>query len=88
MNKQRPYTCARCGQTWPRDPALEVPCPQCQAPAGVNCRRPSGHPLPGMGGERIHFARDQGALDAGLLQKCPGEKARKKAPLEAPDASR
>lgn len=58
-------TCYRCGQTWPRDPALGIKCPQCLAPVGVLCRRPSGHPCD------LHHSRDQAALDAGLLQRCP-----------------
>lgn len=64
-----PAICQRCGQYWPRDPALEVACPQCQAPVGVKCRRPSGHSGNFV---RLHAARDQAAMDAGLLQRCPG----------------
>lgn len=56
--------CGICGQTWARDPALEVPCPQCHAPVGVKCRRPSGHNCD------IHHARDQAALDAGIIEVC------------------
>lgn len=56
--------CSACGQTWAKDPALAVPCPICQARAGVNCRRPSGHPC------ELHMARDQAALDAGVLERC------------------
>lgn len=67
-----PVTCHRCGKTWPRDPALEVPCPTCRAAVGVKCRRPSGHNVPGG----IHASRDQAAMDAGLLERCPGEAAR------------
>jgi hypothetical protein len=59
-------TCRHCGQTWPRDPALEVPCPQCLAPIGVKCRRPSGH------GCDLHHSRDQAAMDAGKLEPCKG----------------
>lgn len=62
--------CKRCGQTWPRDPALEVPCPQCGAPVGVRCRRPSGHGGNFVG---VHAVRDQAAMDAGLLERCPGK---------------
>jgi len=29
--------CKHCGQEWPRDPALEVPCPKCEAPIGKKC---------------------------------------------------
>jgi hypothetical protein len=57
--------CNRCGQEWPRDPALEVPCPACHAAAGRKCRRPSGHACD------IHVERDQAALDAGKLAPCP-----------------
>lgn len=49
-------TCAACGQTWPRDPALEVVCPTCHAAIGVRCRRPSGH------GCNLHAERDRKAL--------------------------
>jgi hypothetical protein len=58
-------TCSECGESWPRDPALEVPCPTCHARGGVRCRRPSGHPC------ELHHARDQAAMDAGLLRPCP-----------------
>lgn len=60
-----PVTCSRCGQSWPRDPALEVACPECLAPVGVRCRRPSGH------GRELHHGRDRAAMAAGLLQPCP-----------------
>ena len=58
-------TCRYCGQTWPRDPALEVECPVCQARVGVKCRRPSGHRCV------LHAGRDQRAMDEGFLQRCP-----------------
>jgi len=58
-------SCSRCGETWARDPALVVPCPQCLAPAGVGCIRPSGHRA-----AELHRARDQAALDAGLIAPC------------------
>lgn len=61
----KPVSCNRCGQTWLRDPALEVECPQCRAPIGSPCKRPSGH------GCELHMSRDQAALDAGLFQRCP-----------------
>lgn len=65
--------CLRCGQEWPRDPALEVACPLCRAPVGRACRRPSQHEV--YGGA-VHSARDQAALDAGFVQMCPkGESA-------------
>ena len=35
-------SCASCGQTWARDPALEVPCLVCNADVGEYCRLPSG----------------------------------------------
>lgn len=59
--------CSKCGETWPRDPALEVPCPQCGAKVGVQCRRPSGHNVPGG----VHASRDRAAVDAGKLKRCP-----------------
>jgi hypothetical protein len=75
MTASGPVTCARCGQTWPRDPALEVPCPHCRAPIGSPCRRPSGH------GCELHASRDQAALDAGVLAPCPGESGARKPTL-------
>lgn len=32
-----------CDRWWPRDPAFEIVCPDCHAPVGSPCRRPSGH---------------------------------------------
>jgi hypothetical protein len=58
-------SCSNCGEEWPRDPALEVPCPTCHAPVGVKCRRPSGH------GCDLHASRDQAAMDAGFLRLGP-----------------
>lgn len=51
--------CTACDQSWPRDPALEVPCPACRAKTGQNCRRPSGHNL---FGNSFHSDRDKLAL--------------------------
>ena len=48
-------TCDRCGQSWERDPALEVPCPACGAGVGQGCRRPSGYTGPFVG---LHTERD------------------------------
>jgi hypothetical protein len=58
-------TCSACDEEWPRDPALEVKCPTCHAPAGRRCKRPSGHPC------ELHHSRDQAAMDAGFLRPCP-----------------
>lgn len=69
--------CSRCGQEWPREPALEVPCPTCHAPVGVRCRRPSGHGGNFVG---LHPARDREAMHQGFLAPCPmGEGARRAA---------
>jgi hypothetical protein len=57
-----------CGKTWPRDPALEVPCPECAAPIGTRCRRPSGH---GAWGREPHAARDILADQQGHYGPCP-----------------
>lgn len=73
MKQERPdnttktggVTCSACGQWWPRDPALEVECPQCRAAPGVKCRRPSGHPC------ALHRARDRLAMERGYLERCP-----------------
>ena len=56
--------CNTCGQEWPRDPALEVACPDCHARVGSDCRRPSGHACV------IHAARDRLAIDSGFLNPC------------------
>lgn len=61
-------TCRHCGQEWPRDPALEVPCPQCQAPVGRPCKRPSEH---NVWGNQPHASRDQLAMERGFLKPCP-----------------
>ncbi len=52
-----PVTCLRCGQDWPRDPALEVPCPTCKAAIGSRCKRPSGHQA-----SDVHVDRDRLAM--------------------------
>lgn len=57
--------CKGCGQTWPRDPALEVVCPTCNASVGVKCRRPSEHRCD------IHHERDRLAMEMGFLEQCP-----------------
>lgn len=57
-----------CDVTWPRDPALEVPCPECHAPIGQRCKRPSGHRV--FGGEP-HDSRDIAADTAGHYGPCP-----------------
>lgn len=57
-----------CGKVWPRDPALEVPCPTCNAHAGRRCYRPSGHPIFAGG---IHAARDLLADARGYYGPCP-----------------
>jgi hypothetical protein len=56
--------CNACGEEWPRDPALEVECPDCRASIGSPCRRPSGH------GCAVHGARDRLAMDWGFLSPC------------------
>lgn len=61
--------CVKCGQEWPRDPRLEVPCPTCGAAIGRSCKRPSGHVAP-----EPHVPREQAAIDAGhLTAHCPAE---------------
>lgn len=67
-------SCRRCGHEWPaeRDPALAVACPECSAPPGRPCRRPSGHSLFGAG--NVHAARDLLAESQGAYRHgdCPG----------------
>lgn len=70
----KPAKCSRCGETWPRDPALEVPCPSCPAGVGVWCKRPSGHKA-----ASLHSERDRAAMKAGILKKCQGEKPKETA---------
>ena len=62
--------CSRCGEEWPRDPALEVKCPTCNAPVGIKCKRPSEHTV--FGGQP-HAARDRLAMEKGFMEKCSGE---------------
>lgn len=59
---------AGCNVTWPRDPVLEVECPDCRARVGVRCRRPSGH-----AGRftALHVARDNLADAWGTNGRCP-----------------
>ncbi|MCX8571169.1 hypothetical protein [Aminobacter sp. MET-1] len=57
-----------CDRSWPRDPALEVACPDCRAKIGAPCKRPSGHPLFAHG---VHGARDLAADAAGQYGVCP-----------------
>lgn len=81
------FTCRNCGQSWRRDPALEVACPECGAGVGSPCKRPSGHPLPY---HDVHIPRDQLALDRGYIQRCPGAPTHDVvagAPMPAPVAS-
>jgi hypothetical protein len=59
-----------CDRSWPRDPVLEVACPTCRAPAGRNCRRPSGHQAWGPHG-RFCSPRDVAADLAGAYGPCP-----------------
>ena len=64
-------TCLNCRETYPYDPALGVPCRMCQAPAGMKCRRPSGHDC------ELHIARDALALKQGKVRPCPASKGNK-----------
>lgn len=57
-----------CGKSWLRDPVLEVTCPTCRAPAGVGCRRPSGHSGPFVD---LHAERDILADREGKYGPCP-----------------
>ena len=55
-----------CGMSWPRHPALEVACPNCQAPVGSWCKRPSEHRA-----AQMHHDRLLHAYDAGNFGECP-----------------
>ncbi len=57
-----------CHRSWPRDPVLEVACPDCRARVGVGCRRPSGHSGPFV---ELHVARDILADREGRYGACP-----------------
>jgi len=59
-----------CTRSWPRDPVLEIACPDCNAPVGVGCRRPGGHSGPFV---EMHAARDILANRAGKYGTCPLE---------------
>jgi hypothetical protein len=76
----RPVTCAACGERWEVWPPLTIACPDCRAPAGRRCRRPSGHDAPDL-----HTAREQAAMDAGILRRCPAlpPRAADAVPLQA-----
>lgn len=70
--------CQTCGRRFPRDPAREVPCPECGADVGSPCRRPSEHRC------KLHLSRDRLALVVTDYGPCPegdgessGEAARK-----------
>jgi hypothetical protein len=65
-----PVCCAKpgCSLEWPRDPILEVGCPDCGAGVGVRCKRPSGH---GGGFVDAHASRDLAADAAGAYGTCP-----------------
>jgi hypothetical protein len=65
-----PAHCTRpgCTATWPRDPVLEVACPDCGAGVGVRCRRPSGH---AGSFTDLHAARDLLADARGAYGRCP-----------------
>lgn len=52
-------SCKRCGQTWERDPALDVVCPTCNAGIGQLCKRPSEH---AVFGAQPHASRDRLAM--------------------------
>jgi hypothetical protein len=65
-----PYSCAKPGCNrlgWRRDPAL-VACPDCLAPVGIGCRRPSGDGGPFVD---LHASRDFVADAAGAYGSCP-----------------
>lgn len=72
MGLTDPASCGKegCSKTWPRDPVLEVECPQCGAEPGELCRRPSGH-QPWNPWGRFHMDRDLQALDEGAYGVCP-----------------
>lgn len=68
-----PVSCQLCGEKYTRDPAYEVACPVCRAPAGSPCMRPSEHTA-----WEIHPERDGEALRQGFIKKCPKGPSAKK----------
>jgi hypothetical protein len=59
-----------CTHEWEQDPVLKVKCPNCHAPAGRVCRRPSDHQVWYPWG-RFHLERDLEAARAGAYHhKC------------------
>lgn len=63
-------SCELCGEQWPRDPRLEVPCPACKARIGVRCMRPSEHRA--FTGDPPHIEREELAIQRGFLGRtCP-----------------
>ncbi len=60
------FRCEWCGEEWKKHPATVVPCPDCQAPAGSPCQRPSGHRA-----SEPHVERERRAVEEGLLKTCP-----------------
>lgn len=62
------FICQNCGEEWQTHPATRVECPDCKAPAGAPCKRPSGHAY--FGGA-AHRQREQLAVDERLLPMCP-----------------
>ena len=65
-------TCDGCGQTWPRDPALEVPCPVCGAAVGRACTElhPSGHRLSAAFAHLPPWGHDE--RDRLAMERVPG----------------
>lgn len=68
--RSQPVRCLKdgCDMRWPRDPALEVPCPDCGAGIGRKCKRPSGH---AAWQNWVHASRDIAADQAGHYGVCP-----------------
>lgn len=81
--KSLAVVCQSCGQEWPRDPCLEVPCPMCGAKIGGPCRRPSGHRV--WSAFPFHPERERAAMAAGFIRPCPA--ARKDSPTSAQQPS-
>lgn len=57
-----------CGKSWDIDPVLLMPCPDCCAPIGAGCRRPSGHSGPFV---ELHASRYLLANREGEYGPCP-----------------
>lgn len=65
-----PVACASCAHQFAQDPPFSVACPDCKAPAGSYCHRPSEHAGPLV---PFHKSRDLEALKQGYYDHPVGK---------------